>query len=326
MNLIPLYIYIYIYIFIFFPRLILYSPLYYVLGDFVSENVWHRVIQIVTNNSSVQEYAANKFFSTLQMRWAHEVAVALGGYILGEYGMNICENPGMGGYDQFAALHQHYSSCSPKTQAVLLTTYAKIVNLYPDTRELIVDFLEKMSSSPHVDLQQRACEYLKLPTMPAMMEAVLKEMPLYPEDRENKLVKADIRGSVIGQASAPLPLTMTSKPVSLPSANVSKPIDLISLDDHDVHPPPVPASDGRKLMNLSSEQALQIKSYYNALLTTPAGKIGLLLDDECLVVNLVCEYKAHLGRVRILLNIINNAISLMYLSLFRNLLHSFPSS
>lgn len=266
----------------------------------MSENVWHRVIQIITNNPSVQEYAASKFFSTLQMRWAHEVAVALGGYVLGEYGMNICENPGMGGYDQFAALHQHYASCSPKTQAVLLTTYAKIVNLYPDTRELIVDFLEKMSSSSHVELQQRACEYLKLPTMPAMMEAVLKEMPLYPEDRENKLVKADIRNSVAGQAPTPAPPTMVSKPVSLPTANTSKPIDLISLDDHDVQPPPASASDDRKLMNLSSEQALRIKSCYNALLATPAGQIGLLLDDECLIVNLVCEYKAHLGRVRFL--------------------------
>ena len=59
------------------------------------------------------------------------------------------------GYDQFAALHQHYSSSSLKTQAMLLTCYAKIANMYPDTREMISDLFEKTSTSPFVELQQR---------------------------------------------------------------------------------------------------------------------------------------------------------------------------
>ena len=40
----------------------------------------------------------------------------------------------MSGYDQFAALHQHFIHVSVKTQAILLTAYAKLVNLYPDTQ------------------------------------------------------------------------------------------------------------------------------------------------------------------------------------------------
>ena len=224
----------------------------------------------------------------------------LGGYILGEYGLNICENAGMGGYDQFAALHQHFADCSPKTQAVLLTTYAKIVNLYPDTRELITDFLQKMSTSPHVELQQRACEYLKLPTMPAMMESVLKEMPVYPEDRHNKLVKTEIRGAGAGVApTQSATVVSTSRPAPLPttSAALHRPaVDLLSLDEHAMPPPSSAATGG----SISPEQAQRIKNCYNTLLVTPPGQIGLLLDDECVVVNLVCEYKAHLGRVRLL--------------------------
>jgi hypothetical protein len=53
--------------------------------------------------------------------------VALAGYVLGEFGVNICEKAGMSGYDQFAALQQHFANSSLKTEALLLTTYAKLV-------------------------------------------------------------------------------------------------------------------------------------------------------------------------------------------------------
>ena len=45
-------------------------------------------------------------------------------------------SPYLGSYlsDQFAALHQHFIHVGVKTQAILLTAYAKLVNLYPDTQ------------------------------------------------------------------------------------------------------------------------------------------------------------------------------------------------
>ena len=84
---------------------------------------------------------------SVQNKFCHEVAVALAGYLLGEVGVNICEKLGMGGYDQFVALHQHFSRCSIKTQAILLTSYAKLVNLYPDTKSIILDVFRKYSTS-----------------------------------------------------------------------------------------------------------------------------------------------------------------------------------
>lgn len=97
--------------------------------------------------TEVHEYAAQKMLESVQNKFCHEVAVALAGYLLGEVGVNICEKLGMGGYDQFAALHQHYHRCSSKTQAILLTTYMKLVNLYPDTKDVILDVFRKYSTS-----------------------------------------------------------------------------------------------------------------------------------------------------------------------------------
>ena len=95
----------------------------------------------------VHEYAAQKMLESVQNKFCHEVAVALSGYLLGEVGVNICEKPGMGGYDQFTALHQHFGKCGVKTQAILLTSYAKLLNLYPETKDVISDVFRKYSVS-----------------------------------------------------------------------------------------------------------------------------------------------------------------------------------
>jgi AP-2 complex subunit alpha len=118
-----------------------------VAGEYVPEPVWHRVVMIVVNNPDIHEYAAEKMFESLQNKFCAETAVALAGYLLGEIGVNICEKPGMSGYDQFAVMHQHFSRVSQKTRAILLTAYAKLLNLYPDTRDLIVDVFQRYSSS-----------------------------------------------------------------------------------------------------------------------------------------------------------------------------------
>ena len=44
---------------------------------------------------------------------------------------------GMSGMDQFLALHSHFLRLSFKSQALFLTAYAKLVNLYPECKEAI---------------------------------------------------------------------------------------------------------------------------------------------------------------------------------------------
>ena len=74
-------------------------------GDFVSEDIWFRVVQIVTNNDDLKEYTASKVYALLQLPDAHENGIKVGGYILGEYG-NLLKN--VTGQQIFDTLHKRF--------------------------------------------------------------------------------------------------------------------------------------------------------------------------------------------------------------------------
>ena len=64
-----------------------------IAGDFVSEEVWHRVVQMIINRDDVQGYAAKVCFEALQLPAAHENMIKIAGYILGEFGNLIAGDP-----------------------------------------------------------------------------------------------------------------------------------------------------------------------------------------------------------------------------------------
>ena len=59
-----------------------------VSGQHVSEEIWHRVVQIITNHEDLQPYAARKVYSALQAAGitATESLVCLAAYVVGEFG------------------------------------------------------------------------------------------------------------------------------------------------------------------------------------------------------------------------------------------------
>jgi AP-2 complex subunit alpha len=139
--------------------------MYLTAGDYASETIWHRTVLIITNHPEIHEYSAEKFFECVKSKWAYDIVIGLSSYMLGEIGVNICEKPHMSGYEQFAALHQHFTFSSVKTQSILLSTYMKLLNLYPETKEPILEVFTKYSTSFLLELQQRSCEFLKMPTI-----------------------------------------------------------------------------------------------------------------------------------------------------------------
>lgn len=122
--------------------------------------------------------------------------VKVGGYILGEFGNLIAGDQRSCPTVQFQLLHSKVSSinscifkhsmfnilmpflflfsflclifqyhlCSPMTRALLLSTYIKFVNLFPEMRSQIQDVFRQHSNlrSADAELQQRASEYLQL--------------------------------------------------------------------------------------------------------------------------------------------------------------------
>ncbi|CAF0860690.1 unnamed protein product [Didymodactylos carnosus] len=164
-----------------------------IAGDFVSEEVWYRVIQVVVNRTDVQSYGAKIAFEALQAPACHENMVKVAGYILGEYGNLIALDPRSIPMIQFDLLHSKYHLCSPTTRCLLLSTYMKFVNLFPEIKQHIQEVLRHDSNfrSSDVEIQQRSIEYLKLSEVctPTVLATVLEVMPPYPEKVSPLLVR-----------------------------------------------------------------------------------------------------------------------------------------
>lgn len=152
-------------------------------GDHVSDEVWQRVIQIVTNNEELQVYAAQNILKYVKADQCHETLVKIGGYLLGEFGHLVADTEGCSPIEQFLALQHKLPGCSSSTRAILLSSFVKFVNLFPEIKPQLLHVFRAYSHTLDSELQQRACEYLTLATLPTddLLRTVCDEMPPFPE-------------------------------------------------------------------------------------------------------------------------------------------------
>ncbi|KAK7870293.1 hypothetical protein R5R35_001014 [Gryllus longicercus] len=233
-----------------------------IAGDYVSEEVWYRVIQIVINRDDVQGYAAKTVFEALQAPACHENMVKVGGYILGEFGNLIAGDQRSSPQVQFQLLHSKYHLCSPMTRALLLSTYIKFVNLFPEIKTQIQDVFKQHSNlrSADAELQQRASEYLQLSIIAStdVLATVLEEMPAFPE-RESSI----------------LAVLKKKKPGRVPENEIREGKSPGPTANHQTEQPPAPAPTTNNvstdLLGLSTPPASQPS-------TTSTSNTGVLLD------------------------------------------------
>lgn len=152
-------------------------------GDHVSDEVWQRVVQIVTNNEELQAHAAQHIFEYLKGENCHDTLVKIGGYLLGEFGHLIADNKGCSPIEQLMALQNKMISAPDATRALLLSTFVKFVNLFPEIKPQLLQMFQFYSHSPDSELQQRACEYLTIATLPSddLLRTICDEMPPFSE-------------------------------------------------------------------------------------------------------------------------------------------------
>ncbi|VDO84720.1 unnamed protein product [Schistosoma curassoni] len=119
--------------------------------------------------------------------------VKVGGYILGEFGNLIAGDPRSAPKVQFNLLHSKFHLCTPTTRQLLLSTYMKFINLFPEIKSDIQSVLQNDSNlrSSNVEIQQRATEYLALSRIATddVLATVLEEMPPFPERHSSILAK-----------------------------------------------------------------------------------------------------------------------------------------
>ncbi|KAK4482677.1 hypothetical protein RD792_009842 [Penstemon davidsonii] len=164
-------------------------------GDFVSDDIWFRVVQFVTNNEDLQPYAALKAREYLDKPAIHETMVKVSAYVLGEYSHLLARRPGCSPKEIFNIIHEKLPTVSISTIPILLSTYAKILmHTQPPDRELqsqIWAVFSKYESCIDAEIQQRAVEYHALSMKGAALMDILAEMPKFPERQSSLIKKAE---------------------------------------------------------------------------------------------------------------------------------------
>lgn len=164
-------------------------------GDFVSDDIWYRVVQFVTNNEDLQPYAAIKAREYLDKPALHETMVKVSAYILGEYSHLLARRPGCSPKEIFSIIYDKLPTLSTNSVAILLSTFAKILMhtqpADPELQEQVWAIFKKYESYTDVEIQQRAVEYFALSKKGEALMDILAEMPKFPERQSALLKKAE---------------------------------------------------------------------------------------------------------------------------------------
>uniref|UniRef100_A0A670JD02 AP-2 complex subunit alpha n=1 Tax=Podarcis muralis TaxID=64176 RepID=A0A670JD02_PODMU len=297
-----------------------------IAGDYVSEEVWYRVIQIVINRDDVQGYAAKTVFEALQAPACHENMVKVGGYILGEFGNLIAGDPRSSPLVQFNLLHSKFHLCSVSTRALLLSTYIKFINLFPETKGTIQEVLRSDSQirNADVELQQRAVEYLKLSSIAStdVLATVLEEMPPFPERESSILAKLKKKkgpgaGSELddGKKDPNSEINGGMEPSASTASTPSPSADLLGLRATPAAASGVPSSAGNLLVDVFSDSPSSATglvsgaedNFLSASHWEPprvAGETqfvcknnGVLFENQLLQIGVKSEFRQNLGRM-----------------------------
>uniref|UniRef100_A0A672ICX0 AP-2 complex subunit alpha n=1 Tax=Salarias fasciatus TaxID=181472 RepID=A0A672ICX0_SALFA len=275
-----------------------------IAGDYVSEEVWYRVIQIVINRDDVQGYAAKTVFEALQAPACHENLVKVGGYILGEFGNLIAGDSRSSPLVQFDLLHSKFHLCSVPTRALLLSAYIKFINLFPEVKATIQDVLRSDSQlrNADVELQQRAVEYLRLSCIAStdILATVLEEMPPFPERESSILAKLKKK-----KGSAKLPDIDDSRrnvngstehggDNAEPASKVSGHsfTDALNLNSA---APPAGASLLVDVFSDSSSSTTEVSEEHFSRFVCKNN--GVIFENQLLQIGLKTEYRQNLGRM-----------------------------
>ena len=160
-------------------------------GDFVSDAMWHRVAQAVTNAAELRAPAARRVLERLRMGSPHFMFTRVAAYVLGEFG-HALRDPAAGtktdhenARESAALLLEAFKAADVDTRRVILSALAKIAARADEaTRETLGETFRANAVSEQVEIQQRAVEYFVLSAVPAnapRLQAVMQPMPSFPE-------------------------------------------------------------------------------------------------------------------------------------------------
>ncbi|OAF67313.1 AP-2 complex subunit alpha [Intoshia linei] len=158
-----------------------------VAGDFVSDEVCNRFIQVIVNNDEIQQYTAKCVFDHLDTNLSHQTMVKVGAYLLGEFGSKISQDPSYSPEKQLSLLNSKFYYCQSDARQLMLTTYAKMATSFSSLKTQIIHIFNQdlQSRSGDIESQQRVLEYTYLINSgnSNLINTVFDEMPPYAEKK-----------------------------------------------------------------------------------------------------------------------------------------------
>ncbi|KAG1735529.1 adaptin N terminal region-domain-containing protein [Suillus lakei] len=159
-------------------------------GNFVREEILSAFIRLVAHTPELQAYTSSKLYTALQDDISQESLTLAALWVIGEYGDVLFEG-GVVDEDQpkritdkdlldllLTTLDSPYANSL--TRQFLMTSITKLASR-PTTsspqQQRIADVLAKYTTSPELELQQRAVEFASLFTLGDLRSGVLERMP-----------------------------------------------------------------------------------------------------------------------------------------------------
>ena len=150
-------------------------------GDFINDDLWHRVVQIATSDPKLHASTAQVMLAHLRDEGAsNELVLRLVSYCMGEFGY-LLPIPAS---QYVGILVPLFKETDEVTQAIMLTAFVKMAmhkNCDQAAMGTIVQVFTDMSTDMDIEVQQRASEYLRLLRLGPSMRHILEPMPEYPE-------------------------------------------------------------------------------------------------------------------------------------------------
>ncbi|CAK4078316.1 unnamed protein product [Aphanomyces euteiches] len=266
-----------------------------IAGADVPDDVWHRVVQIVTNNEELQKYTAQVMFRALEPKHVDETTAKFGAYVIGEFGFLNVDEPDMSSERQFEVLYQHYTTSSIATKCLILTAFIKMDNLYEDIRPRVLEVFKKGTSHVDLETQQRACEYFTLHhSGDDTMKTVLEPMPVFPDTRESALV-VRLRAQQQAAEGEDTPSSASSSQSYSTSGNdksnhASNEPDLLGISS--------PSGGGAATNDIFSTSAAvdpaKLAGWFNKIVATNQG---VLFENDVIQVGVKQEFRGSQGRL-----------------------------
>ncbi|KAI0308202.1 Adaptor protein complex AP-2 alpha subunit [Multifurca ochricompacta] len=266
-------------------------------GDHVGDEVWYRVVQIITNTKTCKHMPPG-------------LSSNGSSYVLGEYGHLIANEEGHSPIEQLQVLHTKSQFCTAPTRSLLLTTYIKWVNVFPEIKPQLINIFERYRHVLDSELQQRACEFYALasrdPPFPPRESALLSRLNKKHGATEDKRTWVH-GGRDVNQdreaTKAKRSLTVDkSTNGSIPSAGVSD--VLSSLQGLDLSGPSNVTSPTSMASTVLSKPTIAPHVVVGANVDRWFEKLtysneGVLYEDVQIQVGIKSRYQGHIGQLAV---------------------------